>query len=153
MRSTQRIKTRGSFTMRQRRFAVASNRVQVIARNSSARFSSFWLELVNLSAKGMAIRFVGKGFLPFSVEDSLSLTLDTSSKIFARPIHLKAKICRREDNELNDSGDVIYMVTFGLEIVSVDPLHQPIWELGLKRFEGVDKLEHDKDYYQFQIAS
>ena len=152
MRSTQRIKVRSGFTIRQRRIGVASNRVQVIARNSSARFSSFWLELVNLSASGIAIRFVGKGFLPFGIEDSLSLTLDTSSKIFSRPIHLKAKICRREDEELRESGDLIYLVTFGLEIISIDPLHLPIWLDGLKRFEGTEKLDGGRNF-DYQIAS
>ncbi len=107
------------------------NGVKTIVKNDRSRCACFWLNLANVSASGVGLEYLGYGHIPFSIGDVLNLTIDTSSSVFRRPIHLKVVVRRKEEGSVALETGTILRVFLGAELLSVDPLHIKVWEEGL----------------------
>lgn len=107
------------------------NGVATIVKNDRSRCACFWLNLANVSASGVGLEYRGFGHIPFSIGDVLNLTIDTSSIVFRRPIHLKVVVRRKEEGSVDSENGQLVRVFLGAELLSVDPLHEKVWLEGL----------------------
>lgn len=107
-------------------------KVEAIIKNSRLRFSCYWLQVVDISKSGIGIKYEGLGILPLAKGDHLDITLDLSSKVFARPIHLKAQVVH-----LTEATEGSNCILLGLEVSSVEPRHDKAWQEGLQHLERV----------------
>jgi hypothetical protein len=105
--------------------------VHVIGKNVRSRCACFWFGLENFSASGVALGYLGFGYVPFKVGDMLDLTIDTGSAIFRRPVHMKTIVRRREEIQIEADGIMVTRVLLGAEILEVDNLHHHVWMDGL----------------------
>lgn len=115
---------------RYQRFALEGG-VSTIVKNERSRCACFWLHLANVSASGVGLEYRGYGHIPFSIGDVLNLTIDTSSVVFRRPIHIKVVVRRKEEGILDTENGQVVRVFLGAELLSVDPLHEKVWQEGL----------------------
>ncbi len=121
---------RKSVTARFQRFPITIP-VSVIVKNARSRCTCFWFNLANVSASGVGLVYTGNGFIPFVVGDVLHLTVDLSSVVFTRPIHLTAIVRRRNESETAVGDRMVTEVFLGAEITDSEKLHQTVWLQGL----------------------
>lgn len=93
----------------------------------------FWFNLSNVSASGVGLSYRGNGFIPYQVGDILQLTVDLTSVIFSRPIHITVVVRRKVENRIMDGGREVSEIFFGAEIVKGDELHNAVWLEGLSK--------------------
>ncbi len=105
--------------------------IRAIVKNARSRCACFWLDVANISESGVGIYYLGKGFVPFSVNDELHLTLDTSAVIFRRPIHITATVKWRDDQPTNVGDSIVPVMFLGCQITFVDPIHMKVWKDGI----------------------
>lgn len=131
---------RGPVTSRYQRFNLEKE-VTTIVRNARSRCACFWLKVVNVSASGLGIEYRGHGHIPFSVGDELYLTVDMTTAIFRRPIHLKAVVKRRTETPFESETTTANKIFLGIEILSIDVLHQKAWMEGLTKLGDPNKMD------------
>ena len=105
--------------------------IKLIVRNARLRFSCYWLEVINLSESGIAIKYEGKGILPLKHNDEIDITLDVNSKIFERPILIRGKIVHEEFSKGEDPGSE--SVLLGIDITEIEPRHEKHWKHGIQK--------------------
>ena len=96
---------------------------------------------MNVSGSGVGISYLGNGFIPFDIGDILQLTVDLSSVIFARPIHLTVIVRRKSERMVVHGEDKLSELFLGAEILASDDLHKSIWLEGLRSLG--DPFKHD----------
>lgn len=100
-------------------------------KNTRSRRTCFWFNLLNVSGSGVGISYVGNGFIPFAIGDVLQLTVDLSSVIFARPIHLTVVVRRKTERTVKHGDNLVSELFLGAEILASDELHKSVWLEGL----------------------
>jgi hypothetical protein len=124
---------RNPLEIRMQRFE-GSGQIKALVKNCRSRCACFWLDVENVSGSGICIVHNAHGHIPFSIDDELQVTLDTSCAVFRRPIHVRARVIWRRDNEAARLiGSAEPLTCLGCQILLVDPLHSQDWQAGLER--------------------
>jgi hypothetical protein len=119
-------------TSRLQRFQI-NQPLTVIVKNARSRMTCFWFNLSNVSASGVGISYGGNGFIPYQVGDVLQLTVDLTSVVFSRPIHITVIVRRKVENRKMLNGRECSEIFFGAEIIKGDELHNGVWLEGLSK--------------------
>ncbi|RYZ49583.1 MAG: hypothetical protein EOP07_24260, partial [Proteobacteria bacterium] len=119
-------------TARLQRFQI-DQPLAVIVKNARSRLTCFWFNLANVSASGVGISYRGNGFIPYQIGDILQLTVDLTSVVFSRPIHITVVVRRKVEKRVSENGRDVSETFFGAEIVKGDELHNAVWLEGLSR--------------------
>ena len=112
----------GQHAIRAERFDVQELDVQLLARANNMRFNCFWLKVLNLSSKGLLMTCEKGRYVTFRVGDELKTTMDLSSRVFQRPVHIRFKVVR----------ELVYQSerAWGLELIEIEDRHSEVFLAG-----------------------
>lgn len=99
-----------------------------IVRNKNMRFLSFEMFLTDVSEMGVGLYDPSKTSFEYKVGDTLLVTLDCTSQFFPRPIWAVYQV-RKITKDANGAK------SYGLQLISVDSMHQAAYRKGLSRVE------------------